>query len=200
MHYRTIPVLLLLNLLLLTGCVNGQQPTSNSGTPSSAPILGGDRDANGCIPSAGYNWCEAKQKCVRPWEESCDSNETDTSSWQNYRNDTLGFSLKFPPSWDGFTVHEGEYPTYRYVNFSFSDTHQPFEIFKIVQYAKDEWETVGKKIPFVVLNSAIDPPLVCDGCCTADGETSGGGQFDIFQQERCKEVPEILSTFESTRE
>ena len=34
--------------------------------------LGGDRDEYGCIPSAGYNWCESKNKCVRLWEEECD--------------------------------------------------------------------------------------------------------------------------------
>ena len=35
------------------------------------PLLGGDRDAHGCIGSAGYSWCEEKQKCLRPWEEAC---------------------------------------------------------------------------------------------------------------------------------
>ncbi len=34
-------------------------------------LPGGDRDAHGCIGSAGYSWCEAKQKCLREWEESC---------------------------------------------------------------------------------------------------------------------------------
>jgi hypothetical protein len=32
---------------------------------------GSDRDAHGCIGSAGYSWCEEKQKCLRIWEESC---------------------------------------------------------------------------------------------------------------------------------
>jgi hypothetical protein len=36
-------------------------------------IVGGDRDEHGCIGSAGYSWCEAKQKCLRIWEEKCDS-------------------------------------------------------------------------------------------------------------------------------
>jgi hypothetical protein len=36
-----------------------------------AGIVGGDRDAHGCIPSAGYSWCASKQKCLRPWEEAC---------------------------------------------------------------------------------------------------------------------------------
>ena len=34
-------------------------------------ILGGDKDAHGCIGSAGYSWCEAKQKCLRIFEEDC---------------------------------------------------------------------------------------------------------------------------------
>ncbi len=34
-------------------------------------LLGGDRDEHGCIGSAGYSWCEAKQKCLRIWEEKC---------------------------------------------------------------------------------------------------------------------------------
>lgn len=33
------------------------------------PMVGGDRDAHGCIGSAGYSWDEQKQECVRPWEE-----------------------------------------------------------------------------------------------------------------------------------
>jgi hypothetical protein len=32
---------------------------------------GSDRDDHGCIPSAGYEWCEPLQKCLRPWEEEC---------------------------------------------------------------------------------------------------------------------------------
>ncbi|MXN76170.1 hypothetical protein GR157_15665 [Burkholderia sp. 4701] len=33
-----------------------------------APIVGGDRDAHGCIGSAGYAWCESTGQCERPWE------------------------------------------------------------------------------------------------------------------------------------
>lgn len=35
--------------------------------PAPAPI-GADRDAQGCIGSAGYAWCEQAQRCERPWE------------------------------------------------------------------------------------------------------------------------------------
>lgn len=36
-------------------------------------IVGGDRDEHGCIGSAGYSWCEVKGKCLREWEEPCDT-------------------------------------------------------------------------------------------------------------------------------
>ncbi|MDD5146422.1 MAG: hypothetical protein PHN39_01605, partial [Candidatus Pacebacteria bacterium] len=40
-----------------------QKPDSN--------IVGGDKDEHGCIGSAGYSWCSAKNKCLRVWEEDC---------------------------------------------------------------------------------------------------------------------------------
>lgn len=41
--------------------------------PTAKPenLVGNDRDEHGCIPSAGYSWCELKQKCLRTWEEPC---------------------------------------------------------------------------------------------------------------------------------
>lgn len=39
-------------------------------------IVGGDRDEYGCIGSAGYSWCEEKQKCLRIWEENCSEEYT----------------------------------------------------------------------------------------------------------------------------
>jgi hypothetical protein len=48
---------------------------SSPGTTSPPTTIamrpGSDRDSHGCIGPAGYTWCEAKQKCLRPWEESC---------------------------------------------------------------------------------------------------------------------------------
>ncbi len=31
-------------------------------------MVGDDKDAHGCIPSAGYQWCDKGNKCVRSWE------------------------------------------------------------------------------------------------------------------------------------
>jgi hypothetical protein len=36
---------------------------------------GNDKDEHGCIASAGYTWCESKQKCLRTWEEDCPAEE-----------------------------------------------------------------------------------------------------------------------------
>lgn len=47
----------------------GTEPALYDGV--NVPMVGADRDAHGCIGSAGYSWCEAKQKCTRPWEEEC---------------------------------------------------------------------------------------------------------------------------------
>lgn len=33
--------------------------------------IGGEKDEHGCLLMAGYTWCEAKQKCLRVWEEGC---------------------------------------------------------------------------------------------------------------------------------
>ncbi len=50
-------------LAALTACVHPAPP------PSPTPgVPGADRDAHGCIGSAGYRWCERTQQCERPWE------------------------------------------------------------------------------------------------------------------------------------
>ena len=33
-----------------------------------AHMVGADRDEHGCIGSAGYQWCEKPNKCVRRWK------------------------------------------------------------------------------------------------------------------------------------
>jgi len=42
-----------------------------SPTNNQRPLVGGDSDEHGCKGSAGYSWCEEKQKCLRTWEEPC---------------------------------------------------------------------------------------------------------------------------------
>lgn len=46
-------------------------PGATMPATTTAMMPGSDRDSHGCIPSAGYTWCEPKQKCLRTWEEPC---------------------------------------------------------------------------------------------------------------------------------
>ena len=50
-----------------------ESPSEEPATPTEEPAapLGSDRDEHGCIPSAGYEWCESLQECIRPWETEC---------------------------------------------------------------------------------------------------------------------------------
>ncbi|MDO8610488.1 MAG: hypothetical protein Q7R95_08130 [bacterium] len=48
--------------------VNVTPTISNSSTSN---LVGNEKDIHGCINSAGYSWCEPKNKCLRTWEEPC---------------------------------------------------------------------------------------------------------------------------------
>ena len=43
------------------------------------PVVGGQRDSNNCLISAGFSWCESSQLCIRQWETPCDDNYNDCS-------------------------------------------------------------------------------------------------------------------------
>ncbi len=51
-------LLLLVTLLGLAACA----------APRKSRLVGADRDAHGCIGSAGYVWNETLHQCARPWE------------------------------------------------------------------------------------------------------------------------------------
>lgn len=114
-----------------------------------------------------------------------------------YKNQTHGFTLTFPQSWYGFKAAEQTYDAYSSVCFSFKQP-QPFCIFQIVKFNKSQWGQVKNKQETVVLSETDDAVTVCDGCCKPGGDTTGGGQFNQFQIDRCKEVPNIIKTYTQT--
>lgn len=68
---RVIGVLIAMLPLLAGGALAaeaGSSATVNGPDSRPAAMLGSDRDAHGCIGSAGYSWCAREQRCVRPWE------------------------------------------------------------------------------------------------------------------------------------
>jgi len=44
-----------------------------SAASKGSQLIGGEQDAHGCYLSAGYSWCTASSKCIRIWEEYCDT-------------------------------------------------------------------------------------------------------------------------------
>lgn len=59
---------------------NTVEENKDMGAPVQPEALGSDRDEHGCIASAGYSWCEAKGKCLRVWEEKCESDVVPSTS------------------------------------------------------------------------------------------------------------------------
>ncbi len=51
-----------ISLMLVMALVACAKKTAN------VAMVGADRDAHGCIGSAGYSWCEKTAQCERPWE------------------------------------------------------------------------------------------------------------------------------------
>lgn len=63
----------LATIALLAACNAPPSPPTPAEPPAQADAtaprqVGGDRDAHGCIASAGYRWCERSARCERPWE------------------------------------------------------------------------------------------------------------------------------------
>ena len=68
----TVLILAVLFGAILMGCTQNNGNTNDTNNASDTnQLVGGDADEHGCIGSAGYTWCEEKQKCLRTWEESC---------------------------------------------------------------------------------------------------------------------------------
>ena len=69
-------ILIVATAIVLFGGVFAYEFMQTESFPVVAPavsqkLIGGDKDSHGCLPAAGYSWCEAKQKCLRAWEEPC---------------------------------------------------------------------------------------------------------------------------------
>ena len=48
--------------------------TYSLGAESDIMPIGGKLDNNGCLSSAGFDWCDAMQSCIRHWETPCSDN------------------------------------------------------------------------------------------------------------------------------
>lgn len=80
------PILIML-AILVAGAIGGvayyksTKDISNNNVQNNNPkdLVGNDKDSHGCIGSAGYSWCEVKNKCLRIWEEKCETQAVNSS-------------------------------------------------------------------------------------------------------------------------
>lgn len=70
--HSMIPALFI--LALINGC-SFEEPLNSK----EKNTMGSDKNAQGCIPSAGYKWCARTEQCERPWEIA-KHNDTENTS------------------------------------------------------------------------------------------------------------------------
>ncbi|AUB80725.1 peptidase [Candidatus Thiodictyon syntrophicum] len=80
-----LSILALMSLLsVVAGGAMAADVGPSAKVPGVAPpphgMPGADRDAHGCIGSAGYSWCARENKCVRPWELAKDKGLASTEA------------------------------------------------------------------------------------------------------------------------
>ncbi len=105
------------------------------------------KDKYGCISSDGYSWCEAKQKCLRSWEEKCEEDRVlsfilDEATGQKiYRNEKYGFEVKLPKSFAKLFENKN------IANFGIGVAGEIFEV-----YANNNQEHIISRISVAPIN------------------------------------------------
>lgn len=72
---RKAVLVMLLGVLLMYGTLSlvpHSHEVEHEHHEEEVRLIGGDKDEGGCLAGAGYSWCEAKDKCLRVWEEGCE--------------------------------------------------------------------------------------------------------------------------------
>lgn len=114
--------------------------------------------------------------------------------WRKYNNKEIGIEIQFPDTWQGYHIATLDTKNPPSVGFSFNQVHRPFIIFQIYNFTKTQWNELANNTLHKIFTHPDGSVLACDGCCTPISDLTGGGQFDQFQVERCKEVPLILQS------
>ena len=61
-------------------------------------LVGGTRDSNNCLISAGYSWCESSNSCIRSWETPCKDHYTSCGDCLSKQRN--GMNIACPTSCD----------------------------------------------------------------------------------------------------
>ncbi len=172
----------MLLILLTFGCTT-QGQTDNNALLDNNNLVGGDKDSFGCIPSAGYSWCEAKQKCLRVWEENCsDVNSVIEHTCTVEEKSATMCTLEYMPVCGKSVLNTGvvAYATYGNKCGACSEM-------KVVSY------TPGECVPSVPTNctSWYDG---CNTCFVTDGNIMGCTKMycEVPQTPKCLEYKQDI--------
>jgi len=166
-------------LVFLLGCTTSP-PLDDNNIPSNdnnGQLVGGDKDSHGCIPSAGYSWCEEKQKCLRVWEESCsDQNATLEHICTAEEKSATMCTLEYMPVCGKSVLNTGEVTYETYGNKCGACTAM-----KVVSYVSGECSTIPKSC-----TSWYDG---CNTCFVTDGEIGGCTKkaCEVLETPYCRE-------------
>jgi len=143
-----------------SGCSERDKKYINNSSNNNQ-LIGGDKDSHGCLAGAGYTWCEAKNKCLRVWEEKC---ETDTTAnWKTYTNTQYGFEVKYPTDWQVSEGAPGAVPLINGTYFSIFSTQKDslgISLYKIIFSVRpttlnNNNELLAQTIKYIESNSNI---------------------------------------------
>lgn len=62
---QSLNMVMVATVMFMSCQSENKQATQSAQTP----VVGADKDAHGCIASAGYTWSSLKDSCVRPFEQ-----------------------------------------------------------------------------------------------------------------------------------
>lgn len=127
----------MIGLCGMSGCISTPSKVENK-----VKLVGADKDAHGCIASAGYQWSEIRQECIRPWEKgmklskSQDSTST-TAAYLVFSKDSSEVEI-YAPSLK-------EHPILK--RMSDKEYQWKGETEMSVKFEEGEWSLLHKDIP-----------------------------------------------------
>ncbi|MCL5666290.1 MAG: immunoglobulin domain-containing protein [Patescibacteria group bacterium] len=160
---------------------SGQSPDNQANQNSDEQVIGGQKDERGCLIAAGYSWCEAKQKCLRTWEEAC----TTDDALKNYLRDNLSALSPEKEVLGGkFYVADLKVISSTKAEVTYEDGHNQFR-------AQFNYSLQDGKVKITNFNLITDtPPAVSNPAPAATTSPAQQGTVQLtFQPMQCEDEP-----------
>lgn len=104
------------SIFIFSAC-NSEKNNSTIVDKQENNLVGNDSDEHGCKASAGYSWCQEKNKCLRIWEEAC-QDSIDNFIDEINKNSQTNFTFIGK---EDFTWFESDYTTKKILGVKFLD-------------------------------------------------------------------------------